>query len=393
MTDLVLTGGRVIDPANQLDALADVLVRDGRIEAVAAPDAVEALGAERVDAGGLVVTPGLIDTHAHVYPGLGDFCVEPDQAGVDRGVPVVVDGGTSGTATIDLARQWIDSSAPRTWVLAFMDPCVLYLATHDFICHKLEIANDLRNLDVDAAAAALERHADYVVGFKVRACHTGDPTRSPFLDAAKSIAGERPIMVHLGRFPFTPTIDTTTLLHALRRGDIITHAFRGASGVLDPATGAPTAAFRDAVDRGVRLDVGHSATDFRFRDARRLLDAGFRPDTISTDLNVFNIDEPVVSLPETMSKIWALGLDLADVIAMATTNAATSIRRQAELGSLTVGRTAEISVLRIDEVPALLSDGVETIVAERRLVPVGCVRGGAWLPATSGLEPPVAVSA
>jgi dihydroorotase len=393
MTDLVLTGGRVIDPSNQLDAPADVLVRDGRIEALAEPGTVQALDAQDVDATGLVVTPGLIDTHAHVYPGLGDFCVEPDQAGVDRGVPVVVDGGTSGTATIDLARQWIDSSAPRTKVLAFMDPCVLYLATHDFICHKLEIANDLRNLDIDAAAAALERHADYVVGFKVRACHTGDPTHSPFLDAAKSIAGERPIMVHLGRFPFTPTIDTTTLLHALRGGDIITHAFRGASGVLDPATGEPTAAFREAVDRGVRLDIGHSATDFRFRDARRLLDAGFRPDTISTDLNVFNIDEPVVSLPETMSKIWALGIDLPDVIAMATSNAATSIRREDELGSLGVGRAAEISVLRIDEVPALLSDGFETIVAERRLVPVGCVRGGAWMPATSGLEPPVAVPA
>ena len=113
-------------------------------------------------------------------------------------------------------------------------------------------------------------------------------------------------MVHLGRFPHTPTIPTSALLAALRPGDVITHAFRGASGVLDDS-GSVTAEFKDAVDRGVRLDVGHSGTDFRFATARRLFDQGYLPTTISTDLNVFNVDEPVVSLAETMSKIWALG--------------------------------------------------------------------------------------
>ncbi len=388
--DLVITGGRVIDPANGLDQVADVVVGAGRILAVgpAAGDAHP--GARVLDARGLVVTPGLIDLHAHVYPGLGDFCVTPDQAGVDRGVPDVVDGGTSGTATINLARQWIEASAPRTRVLAFMDPCSLYLATHDFICHRLEIANDPRNLDLDAAAEALETHADYLVGFKVRACHTGDPSVSPFLEGAKSVAGDRPIMVHLGRFPFTPTIETPTLLEALRPGDIITHAFRGASGELDATTGEPVAAFREAVERGVRLDVGHSATDFRFRDARRLFAAGYLPDSISTDLNVFNIDHPVRSLPETMSKVWALGVDLGDVVAMATTGPAASIHRSHELGTLDVGRDAEVSVLRIEEGPAELSDGYEVLTAARRLVPVGCVRGGEWIEAVAGIGEPAA---
>ena len=383
--DLVISGGRVLDPANGLDQVADVLVADGRILAVGAGLGRDHSQAQVVDADGLLVTPGLIDLHAHVYPGLGDFCVTPDQAGVERGVPIVIDGGTSGTATINLAHQWIDSARPQTRVLAFMDPCVLYLATHDFICHRLEIANDLRNLDLDAATEALEVHADYVIGFKVRACHTGDPSVSPFLEGAKSIAGDLPIMVHLGRFPFTPTIETSTLLEALRPGDIITHAYRGASGELDPATGAPTEQFRDAVDRGVRLDVGHSATDFRFRDARKLFEAGYVPDSISTDLNVFNIDEPVRSLPETMSKVWALGVELAEVVAMATTGPAASIHRSHQFGTLDVGREAEVSVLRIDEGPAELSDGHETLVAERRLVPVGCVRAGRWIEATAGL--------
>ena len=388
--DLVIAGGRVIDPANHLDGIADVVIGGGRILEVGPDRAAAHPDARVVPAQGLVVTPGLIDLHAHVYPGLGDFCVTPDQAGVERGVPVVIDGGTSGTATINLARQWIEASAPRTRVLAFMDPCSLYLATHDFICHRLEIANDPRNLDLDAAAEALETHADYVVGFKVRACHTGDPSVSPFLEGAKSVAGDRPIMVHLGRFPFTPTIDTPTLLEALRPGDIITHAFRGASGELDPSTGQPVPAFREAMARGVRLDVGHSATDFRFRDARRLFEAGYLPHSISTDLNVFNIDEPVRSLAETMSKVWALGVELADVVAMASTGPAASIHRDHELGTLGAGRQAEVSVLRVEEGPAELSDGFEVLVADRRLVPVGCVRGGTWIDAVAGLSHPAA---
>jgi dihydroorotase len=387
LKSLVLRDGRVIDPASGFDGVADVVVANGEIVAVGPgagrewTDTSSAEDADVVDCRGQVVTPGLIDLHAHVFPGLGDFCVEPDRAGVRTGVPVVVDGGTSGVATFGLARNWLEASAPDTRVLAFMDPSQLYLATGDFICHKLRIADDERNLDLDSTAAALEAHGDMVVGFKVRATHTGDDTRSPFLDGAQRLAGDRPVMVHLGRFPHTPTITNPALLGTLRGGDIITHAFRAGGGQLDPVTGAVAPEFAAAAERGVRLDVGHSATDFRYRTARRLFDAGYLPHSISTDLNIYNVDAPVGSLPETMSKIWALGVPLADVVAMATTGPATSIGRSDELGALAPGRAAEVSVLRIDDGPAELSDGYETIVAERRLVPVGCVRAGRWLPA------------
>ncbi|MDD9368709.1 MAG: amidohydrolase/deacetylase family metallohydrolase [Acidimicrobiales bacterium] len=402
---LVLRGGRVIDPASRTDAIADVVVVDGLVAAVGprvGETAVSAGGAgstgsagdrtpgsadvEVVDCAGLVVTPGLIDMHAHVYPGLGDFCVEPDRAGVRTGVPTVVDGGTSGVATFGLARNWLEASAPDTRVLAFIDPSQLYLATGDFICHKLRIADDERNLDLGSTAAALEAHADMVVGFKVRATHTGDDTHSPFLSGAQAVAGDLPVMVHLGRFPHTPTITNEALLATLRSGDIITHAFRAGGGQLDPGTGAVTPEFADAAERGVRLDVGHSATDFRYRTARRLFDAGYLPDSISTDLNAYNAASPVGSLPETMSKIWALGVELADVVARATPGPARSIRRDDELGSLAVGRSAEVSVLRVADGPVDLSDGHETITADRHLVPVGCVRAGRWLP-TEALVP------
>ena len=379
MTSLLLKGGRVIDPASGFDGVADVLVDDGRIAAVGVVDAPDATV---VDATGMVVTPGLIDLHVHVYPGMGDFCLHPDRVGVQTGVTTVIDGGTSGVATFGIARRWIDDPDVKTNILAFMDPCQIYFATKDFICHKLEIANDERNLDLDSTIQAVADNSDVVIGLKVRACYTDDPHRSPFVEAAKTAAGDKPVMVHLGRFPHTPTIPTSDLLRTLRGGDVITHAFRGASGVLG-ADGKPTAEFRDAVDRGVRLDVGHSGTDFRVATARRMFDQGFLPNTISTDLNVFNVDPPVVSLPETMSKIWALGVSLPEVIAMTTVNPATVVGRPDQLGTLGVGRVADVSVLRVEEGDIELSDGFEMIPAERRLVPVGCVRAGEWIPAAA----------
>ncbi|MCU1396316.1 MAG: amidohydrolase [Ilumatobacteraceae bacterium] len=382
----ILRGGRVVDPAAGIDALMDVVVSGDRIVGLVAPadrDAAVEATATVIDVAGCLVTPGLIDLHVHVMPGLGDFCVEADEVGVGMGVPVLIDGGTSGVATFDLARRAIiDHPATKSKILAFIDPNQLYLATKDFICHKLEIANDARNIDVDSLAESLERNADVVIGMKVRACYTDDPTVSPFLEVAKRAAGELPIMVHLGRFPHTPCISTPTLLQALRGGDIITHAFRGGGGTLD-ASGALVPEFVDALERGLRLDIGHSGTDFRFREARRLFAHGVFPHTISTDLNIFNIGGPVFSLAETMTKIWAMDVDLVDVIAMCTSNAAASIRRSGEFGTLAPGRSAEISVLRIDDGPGTVSDGYETVAVERRLSPVGCLRAGTWYAPTS----------
>jgi len=381
-TDLLLVGARVIDPSAHIDSSADVLVRDGVIAEVGRGLAAQHPQVERRDCSGLLVTPALIDLHVHVMAGLGDFCVEADQVGVDMGVPIVVDGGTSGVATFDISRRAIiDHPDTRTKVLAFIDPNQLYLATKDFICHKLTIANDLKNLDMESLLASMERNADVVIGLKARACHVGDVDFSPFLAAAQRAAGDKPVMVHLGRFPHTPVITPVALLRALRSGDIITHAFRGGGGMLDP-NGKALPEFRDAVDRGVVLDIGHSGTDFRFREARRLLDQGYQPDTISTDLNVFNINGPVFSLAENMTKMLGLGLDLVDVIAMATTNVARAIHRLDEFGSIAVGSAAELSVLRLrDDGPFPVSDGHETIESPRAVEAVGCVRGGRWIDA------------
>ena len=381
MSGLVLAGGRVIDPSSGTDAIADVVVDDGIVAAIGTGQAASRPDALIVDCSGLLIVPGLIDMHVHVMAGLGNFCVEPDEAGVARGVPTVVDGGTSGTATFDISRRAIiDHPATRTNVLAFIDPNQLYLATKDFIAHRLHIADNEGNLDLDELAACAERNADVVVGCKVRACHTGDPERSPFLEGAQKMLPDLPVMVHLGRFPHTPVISTSALLRALRGGDIVTHAFRGGGGMRD-ANGDVVPELHDAVDRGVVLDIGHSGTDFRFREARALFERGIFPNTASTDLNVFNVDGPVYSITETLTKLLALGLELADVVATATVNPARAIKRDHELGVLAPGRRAEISVLRLrTDGPFPVTDGHEVVTSDRALEPVGCVRAGAWTP-------------
>ena len=382
---MILRGARVIDPASGHDGVADVVVTDGTIEAVEA-QATPTPDDEVVDLSGCVVTPGLIDLHTHVFPGLGDFCLPPDLVGVQSGVTTVIDAGTSGATTFEVSRRaYVDHPDVETRVLCMLDPCQIYLANKGFICHHLRLADNERNLDLDVTRETLDRNRDVVVGFKVRACHTGDPSVSPFLEGAKDVAGELPIMVHLGRFPHTPVISTSTLLDALRPGDIITHAFRGASGVLGP-DGAPTPQMVDAVERGVLLDVGHSGTDFRFSDARKLFDAGYLPNTISTDLNVFNVDGPVFDLPTTMTKILTLGVPLPDVVAMTTTHSAAAVHRSHEIGALAPGRSADISVLRVEDQPIELTDGYETVVADTRIRAVGCYKAGTWHAAMAASE-------
>jgi dihydroorotase len=381
MLTTMIANGRVIDPANGVDVIADVAVADGQILAVEPNLAAAHPDASVIDATGFLVTPGLIDLHTHVFVGLGDFCLPPDRVGVESGVTTVVDAGTAGAAIFNLARRAvIDHPATRTRVLALVDPNQIYLATKHFICHYLEIANDPRNLDLEDAARVLAENQDVVVGLKVRATRVDDAHRSPFLEGAKAIAGERPIMVHFGAYPHTPSIDDADVLRALRPGDIVTHCFRGGSGVLDAAA-RPTQAFLEAVARGVKLDIGHSGGDFHFGTARHLIGLGFLPDTISTDLNVFNVDHPVGSLPQTMSKLWALGVPLSRVIAMVTENPARQIHRAHELGSLAPGRCADVSVLRVVDGPRVLSDGHGTITAERCLEAVGCLRAGTWIAA------------
>ena len=378
----LIQSGQIIDPASQTNKVADIAVRDGRIIDIGDALAERYPGETKINAANKIVCPGLIDLHVHVMTGFGDFCLAPDFVGVDSGVTTVVDAGTSSASLFEMARKGvIEHPDVKTRVLALMDPCKIYIATSDFICHKLRIADDENNLDIALTKAVVEEHRDKIVGFKVRAVSTekSGPERSPFLEAALSIDENLPVMVHFGGFPHTPVIPALNVLNSLRGGDIITHAFRAGSGVLDE-NNMPRPDYIAAYERGVVMDVGHSSGDFHLATAKHLIDLGYKPTTISTDLNAFNFNGPVFTLTETMSKIWNLGLSLDDIISMVTIQPAKAIHREDELGVLQIGREADITMLSVEEGEFEFSDGFESMLAPKRLVAEGCWRAGVWYP-------------
>lgn len=376
----IISNGHVIDPANQRNEVADIALQGAQILDVGTGLDKCYPNATKIDASGKIICPGMIDLHVHVMTGFGDFCMPPDFVGIESGVTTVVDAGTSSTSLFGMARKGvIDQPDVKTRVLALMDPCKIYIATSDFICHKLHIADDENNLDLDLTKSVIEEHRDAIVGFKVRAVSTesSGPDRSPFLEAALSVSEDLPVMVHFGGFPHTPVIPALNVLNSLRRGDIITHAFRAGSGILDQDN-QPRPEYVEAYERGVVMDIGHSVGDFHIGTARHLISLGYKPTTISTDLNAFNYEGPVFTLVETMSKLWNLGLSLDDVISMVTSKPAQTIHRESSLGALSPNREADISMLSIEEGSFEFSDGFETMSAPKRLVAEGCWRAGEW---------------
>ncbi|MEE4660287.1 MAG: amidohydrolase/deacetylase family metallohydrolase [Halieaceae bacterium] len=370
----------VIDPANQRNEITDVAIQDDKVLEIGHNLRQAHPQADVIDASGKIICPGLIDLHVHVMTGFGDFCLPPDFVGVDSGVTTVVDAGTSSTSLFGMARKGvIDQPDVKTRVLAFMDPCKIYIATSDFICHKLRIADNENNLDIEVTRQVVEENRDVIVGFKVRAAYSeqSGPEVSPFLNAALSVSDDLPVMVHFGGFPHTPVIPALTLMNKLRPGDIVTHAFRAGSGILDQHN-QPLPDYIAAYERGVVMDIGHSSGDFHIGTARHLIQLGYKPTTISTDLNAFNYDGPVYTLTETMSKLWNLGLELDEVIAMVTSHPARTLHRSDTLGALAPGREADITMLSVEEGEFEFSDGFETMTAPKRLVAEGCWRAGEW---------------
>jgi dihydroorotase len=336
--DLIIKGGRVLDTAQGLDKVADVGVFRGRIAAIDSDleGAVTDSRPRIVDAEGAVVTPGLIDVHAHVYTGVCPLTVHADEMCGPAGVTTVVSAGDAGAHTVEGFRQLIVNQS-RTRVLCFLHISSIGLASFPVGESLLPAL-----LDVEAAETAISLFPDLVVGIKVRqggAGVTGDNGLEPLrraLTVGESTA--RPVMVHITDSE-APLAD---LLSLLRPGDIVTHCFTGTSHGIVEAGGLK--AVQEARARGVIFDVGHGAGSFDFDAAELAGNAGFWPDTISTDLH--SISAPMAeSLPVVMSKMLAIGMPLTDVITATTARAAQVIHRGDTLGSLGVGRVADLTVL------------------------------------------------
>ncbi len=344
MFDLLLTGGTVVDPSQDLHGRYDIAIQDGRIAALA-PSLQGQPAKQIVDLSGRYAMPGLIDLHAHVYHGVTAQGVHPDIAGVYAGVATVVDAGSSGSATFGGFPKHILPNC-TTEVLPFLHIGQTGLATNPDIFSESSV-------NLDATLRVIEEHRGLIRGIKARMVSPALEIMGmamPRLAKQASKQSGLPLMVHIGDTEkrCDPSV-IRELLPMLERGDIVTHLFTANTGGVLDANGHLVPEARDLVDRGVWLDTAHGRFNFSFDVARRVLDQGLVPHTISTDLTIPGRQQTVHSLVEMLGRFMGLGFSLDQVIAMCTANAARVLGEQDRLGSLAVGRQADISVLEVHE--------------------------------------------
>jgi dihydroorotase len=303
----------------------DVAVRDGRIAAIG--PGLPRTARTVVDVSGRLITPGLIDLHTHIGPGY--WGIDPDPIAWHTGVTTWVDAGSAGAYTLAGLRRVAAAAEVRT-------PALLNISAIGLAGRTGE-SRDLANCDVALAVDTIQADRELLYGVKVRIDRetVGENGVEPLRRglAAAEACGV-PVMVHIGSAP--PPVDE--VLDLLRPGDIVTHC---ASGIAAPLGRA----IREAVGRGVRLDLGHGSGGFAFDVLERQLDAGLRPYTVSTDLHCRSVAGPVFDLPTTMAKLLAAGLPLPDVIAAATVHPARALGLPG--GVLAVGEPADLAVFEV----------------------------------------------
>jgi dihydroorotase len=336
--DLVIKGGQTIDDAAGLTGRRDVAVLKGKIAAVE-PDIPAETAYRTIDASGLYVTPGLIDLHAHVYRGATFWGIDADAAGSRSGTTSFIDAGSAGALTLEGLREFIIAPA-EVRISAFLNISYIGLTGHDY-----ELAN-LAYCDVRLFEIVANLNRDILHGVKVRlgASTVGPNGIEPLrlgLQAAERCG--LPLMVHISVPP--PRLEE--ILPLLREGDIITHCFTGHGMKLVDDAGVPHAVTRQAIDRGIVLDIGHGAGSFVFKSAEAALAGGIKPHVISTDIHQISVDGPMFDLPTCVSKFLALGVGLSEAIAMVTTGPARTLG-MTDRGTLKPGALADLALFTLE---------------------------------------------
>jgi dihydroorotase len=372
--DLVVAGGHVLCPATGADAVADVAIDGGCIAEVG-----EGLsGRERVDASGLLVVPGLIDLHVHVYEGVSHYGIDADGYLLRRGTTTGVDVGSAGAQTFPGLRRMVIERA-RTRVYAY-----LHIAVEGMISVLVGELEDIRWASVEQCVQVAEANRDVIAGVKLRAGYQmvgPDPRPAVGLALEAARALELPLMVHV----IDMGMPLPELLGQMRPGDVVTHCFHGNDGGLLDGHGDVWPEAREARERGILFDVGHGSGSYTWRVARAALAQGFPPDTISSDIHAHNHAGPVHDLPRTLSKLLHLGMPLRDVIAAATARAGEHLAHVAPagLGTLAPGAPGDLSLLEHQRGRFALVDGEHRLSAGvtehagERLVARSVVRAGA----------------
>src|SRR6516225_7617124 len=372
--DLILRGGRLIDPSQKLDAVADIAFAGGKVAQVGRD--LKADGTTDVrEMSGAIVTPGLIDLHTHVYWGGTSLGIDAEEFCRTSGVTTSIDTGSAGPGNFAGFRAHvIDKSQVR--ILAYLH--VSHAGIFGF-SNRVMVgeSGDLRLMDPVTAVEVANANRDVIVGIKVRVgLHASGTSGAVPLKIALEVADAvgMPLMAHIDHPP--PSYEE--VVDMLRPGDVLTHAFRPFPN--SPAThqGTVKTNVLEARKRGVKFDIGHGKGSFAFKTARAMLANGFLPDTISSDVHRLCIDGPAFDQVTTLSKFLCLGMDLADVIAASTVNAAMALKRP-ELGSLKPGSAGDATVLIIKEGRFDYVDVVgEHMEGNRKIAAAGVVIAGRW---------------
>jgi dihydroorotase len=352
---LVLKGGHVIDPRNNLSAVRDVAINvtgtgaaaTGVIAAVA-PNIPASQAGKVVDVTGLYVTPGLIDIHVHVYPGEklrtyagGDQSLMPDGFTLRSCVTTVADAGSTGWRTFDdFKRRVIERSTTR--VTSFLNINGSGMGPTESNVADMEVAPTLE--------MAL-KHKGVIIGIKSAHFSGGTAERPDWSPYEKAVeVGKQaniPVMVDFGSNRTQGRTIAELFTRIFRPGDMFTHMYGGVRGEQDPVTRGPSQAFIDGRKKGIKLDVGHGGGSFKWSAAIPMMKAGFKPDSISTDLHISSMNSGMKSQLEVMSKFLAMGETLEEVVLQSTWNPAQQIKLE-NLGHLSVGAPADVAVFRVD---------------------------------------------
>ena len=388
MYDLLLKGGTVVDPSQNLQGVHDIAVQDGKIASIAPGIPVEE-AIRVINVPGKIVTPGLIDLHAHVFSGVISSGVHPDLGGVRSGVTTLVDAGSSGCATFGGFPNHIIPNC-YTEIIPFMHICQTGLATTPDIIAESSI-------DLEGTLRVANQYKGLIRGIKARMV-------SPALEIfglemprlAKRAAKESGIklMVHIGDTEqrYDPNV-IRDLFPILEEGDILTHYFTANPGGVLDANGRLVPEAREAADRGVWFDTAHGRMNFSFDIGQRVVDQGLLPHCISTDLTVPGRIRTVHSMTEMMTRFLAMEFTLEQIVTMCTANPAKAIGEQDRLGSLAVGRQADISVLQVNDGDWVVYDVLgASLRVDKAVVPALTVKRGQvfepdWGPHPWGWEP------
>ena len=372
--DLILRGGRLVDPSQKLDAVTDVAFADGKVARIGAglrPDAKTDVR----DVSGRIVTPGLIDLHTHVYWGGTSLGVDAEDFCRRSGVTTAVDTGSAGPGNFaGFRKHVIERSAVRILAYLHVSFAGIYAFSPRVMVGESEEIRLMAPLDAVEVANA---NRDIIVGIKVRvgARASGRSGTVP-LDIALEVADEVgvPVMAHIDDPP--PSYEE--VIARLRPGDVLTHAFRPFPNSPATAQGTVKRAVIEARQRGVLFDIGHGKGSFAFKTARAMLANGFLPDTISSDVHALCINGPAFDQVTTMSKFLCLGMPLADVIAASTVNVAFALKRP-ELGSLKPGSVGDATILSVSDGRFDYVDVVgEHLTGDRKIASLGVVIAGRW---------------